>query len=303
MSTKKRPGRPSKKNVAQEATCSKDGSNIGKDGDESNADWNKVVESTNVTYNPDKVRSKQVEIAKVRVKVNEAKEELEVAVAASDFIKAQEIKDKIDQISKEQTGLESELKEIREDGNTQTLSKPSSPDNSNSNSNSNFKDSVVAKFPALFEHQDDQDESFSFDDTDDEFAPPGAKKKNKKRGRPAKKVKRLKKAKPQAPTFLPESIVGKYSVLIHREDPDYEEESKESTPDQVDDLTKIDDCDENPNFALVTDFIARFGDMVGLRTVANKDLQLMLCAQVRQNYIYHFLYLKPPMFRVQHILN
>ena len=282
MSTKKRPGRPSKKIVAEEATSSKDESNIGKTLDESNADWNKVLESSNDTYNPDKVRSKQVEIAKVRVKVNEAKEELEVAVAASDFIKAQEIKDRIDQMSKEQIDLESELREIREDCNTHTLSRPSSPNNSNSNPNS-FKDSVVAKFPALFEHQDEQDESFSFDDTDDEFAPPGAKKKNKKRGRPAKKVKRLKKAKPQAPTFLPESIVGKYSVLIHREDPDYEEDSKESTPDQVDDLTKIDDCDENPNFALVTDFMARFGDLVGLRTMANKDLQIMLCAQVVTN--------------------
>ena len=247
--------------------------------EEDDEEWNKVVEKKQVAYNPDKVRSKQVEIAKVRVKVNEAKEELEIAVTASDFIKAQEMKEKITELALEQSTLEKELKAIREG--------ESSPVVDSIEENSNSRDSVVpliTKFPALFENVEDPEEPFSHDDTDDEFAPPGAAKKKKKRkATVVKKVKRLKKSKPKAPSFLPESIVGKYSVLIHREDPDYETENKESGADQADDLTKIDDCDENPNFALVVDFLARFGDMVGLRDIATKDFQLMLCAQVAQN--------------------
>ena len=245
--------------------------------EDANDEWSKVVEKK--SYNPDKVRSKQVEIAKVRVKVNEAKEELEIAVTASDFIKAQEMKEKITELALEQSTLEKELKAIREG--------ESSPVVDSIEENSNSRDSVVpliTKFPALFENVEDPEEPFSHDDTDDEFAPPGAAKKKKKRkATVVKKVKRLKKSKPKAPSFLPESIVGKYSVLIHREDPDYETENKESGADQADDLTKIDDCDENPNFALVVDFLARFGDMVGLRDIATKDFQLMLCAQVAQN--------------------
>ena len=246
--------------------------------EDANDEWSKVVEKKSSSYNPDKVRSKQVEIAKVRVRVNEAKEELETAVAASDFIKAQEMKEKIAELALEQSALEKELKVIREGDHS-----PVDPVEENSNS----RDSVVpliTKFPALFENFEDPEEPFSHDDTDDEFAPPGASKKKKKRkAAVVKKVKRLKKSKPKAPSFLPESIVGKYSVLIHREDPDYETETKESSADQADDLTKIDDCDENPNFALVVDFLARFGDMVGLRDIATKDFQLMLCAQVACN--------------------
>ena len=46
--------------------------------EEADEEWNKVVEKKKqVAYNPDKVRSKQVEIAKVRVMVNESKEEHE----------------------------------------------------------------------------------------------------------------------------------------------------------------------------------------------------------------------------------
>ena len=250
--------------------------------EDANDEWSKVVEKK--SYNPDKVRSKQVEIAKVRVKVNEAKEELEIAVTASDFIKAQEMKEKITELALEQSTLEKELKVIREGD--------SSPVVDSIEENSNSRDSVVpliTKFPALFENVEDPEEPFSHDDTDDEFAPPGAPKKKKKRkATVVKKVKRLKKSKPKAPSFLPESIVGKYSVLIHREDPDYETENKESGADQADDLTKIDDCDENPNFALVVDFLARFGDMVGLRDIATKDFQLMLCAQVAHNSKFDF---------------
>ena len=247
--------------------------------EDANDEWNKVTERKYASYNPDKLRSKQVEIAKVRVKVNEAKEELEIAVTASDFIKAQEMKEKIAELTLEQSALEKELKVIRDGENIPVDVVEES---------SNSRDSVVpliTKFPALFENVEDPEEPFSHDDTDDEFAPPGVPKKKKKRkAAVVKKVKRLKKSKPKAPSFLPESIVGKYSVLIHREDPDYETETKDNGADQGDDLTKIDDCDENPNFPLVLDFLARFGDMVGLRDIAMKDFQLMLCAQVAHHH-------------------
>ena len=246
--------------------------------EEADEEWNKVVEKKQVAYNPDKVRSKQVEIAKVRVMVNEAKEELETAVVASDFIKAQEMKEKIAGLGNEQARLEKELKLIREG-----VQSPGDPVQENSNPRSSVVP-LITKFPALFENVEEPEETFSNDDTDDEFAPPGAPKKKKRKSTVVKKVKRLKKSKSKAPSFLPESIVGKYSVLIHREDPEYEATTTEKTADnldnQADDLTKIDDCDENPNFALVLDFLARFGDMVGLRDVATKDFQLMLCAQV-----------------------
>ena len=254
--------------------------NIQDTNEDANDEWNKVTERKYSSYNPDKLRSKQVEIAKVRVKVNEAKEELEIAVTASDFIKAQEMKEKIAELALEQSALEKELKVIRDGENI-----PVDVVEENSNS----RDSVVpliTKFPALFENVEDPEEPFSHDDTDDEFAPPGVPKKKKKRkAAVVKKVKRLKKSKPKAPSFLPESIVGKYSVLIHREDPDYETETKDNGADQGDDLTKIDDCDENPNFPLVLDFLARFGDMVGLRDIAMKDFQLMLCAQVAHHHL------------------
>ena len=279
----RRRGRGKKSGVGLLAT--EGGENDLKDANEdANDEWSKVVEKK--SYNPDKVRSKQVEIAKVRVKVNEAKEELETAVTASDFIKAQEMKEKIVELTLEQSTLEKELKVIREGD--------SSPVVDTIEENSNSRDSVVpliTKFPALFENVEEPEEQFSHDDTDDEFAPPGAPKKKKKRkATVVKKVKRLKKSKPKAPSFLPESIVGKYSVLIHREDPDYETEAKESGADQADDLTKIDDCDENPNFALVVDFLARFGDMVGLRDIATKDFQLMLCAQVAHKLKFAFFF-------------
>ena len=254
--------------------------NIQDTNEDANDEWNKVTERKYASYNPDKLRSKQVEIAKVRVKVNEAKEELEIAVTASDFIKAQEMKEKIAELALEQSALEKELKVIRDGENIPVDVVEDS---------SNSRDSVVpliTKFPALFENVEDPEEPFSHDDTDDEFAPPGVPKKKKKRkAAVVKKVKRLKKSKPKAPSFLPESIVGKYSVLIHREDPDYETETKDNGADQGDDLTKIDDCDENPNFPLVLDFLARFGDMVGLRDIAMKDFQLMLCAQVAHHHL------------------
>merc|ERR1719204_1092500 len=109
--------------------------------EEDDEERNKVVEKKQVAYNPDKVRSKQVEIAKVRVMVNEAKEELETAVAASDFIKAQEMKEKIAGLGNEQARLEKELKLIREG-----VQSPVDPVQENSNPRSSVVP-LITKFP------------------------------------------------------------------------------------------------------------------------------------------------------------
>lgn len=44
----------------------------------------------------------------------------------------------------------------------------------------------------------------------------------------------------------------------------------------TDDLTKIDHCEDNPNFAVVVDFIEKFGDHLGQKKIPIKDLQSMI---------------------------
>ena len=44
----------------------------------------------------------------------------------------------------------------------------------------------------------------------------------------------------------------------------------------TDDLTKIENCDDNPNFAVVVDFIEKFGEHIGQKKIPIKDLQTMI---------------------------
>jgi len=44
----------------------------------------------------------------------------------------------------------------------------------------------------------------------------------------------------------------------------------------TDDLTKIDHCEDNPNFAVVVDFIENFGEHLGIKRIPIKELQSML---------------------------
>jgi len=44
----------------------------------------------------------------------------------------------------------------------------------------------------------------------------------------------------------------------------------------TDDLTKIDHCEDNPNFAVVVDFIEKFGEHLGQKKIPIKDLQSMI---------------------------
>ena len=47
----------------------------------------------------------------------------------------------------------------------------------------------------------------------------------------------------------------------------------------TDDLTKIDNCEDNPNFAVVVDFIEKFGDHLGQKKIPMKELQTMISDQ------------------------
>ena len=85
-----------------------------------------------------------------------------------------------------------------------------------------------------------------------------------------------------------------YNALIHREDPcnskedscdsqlqnddnNTEDDSQKIKNDNTNDLTTIDCCSDNPNFAVVMDFMEKFGDHIGLKNIPMKELEAMLC--------------------------
>ena len=59
--------------------------------------------------NDEVIRTKQMQIAKLRVNMNEMKDQLDEAVTSQNFIMAQEIKSKMDQLEEEQIVLENQL--------------------------------------------------------------------------------------------------------------------------------------------------------------------------------------------------
>ena len=78
-----------------------------------------------------------------------------------------------------------------------------------------------------------------------------------------------------------ESLIDEYedNVLIHREDPAANETNLTNDLPIVseDSLTTIDNCNENPNFAVVVDFLERFSAYLSLKKIPIKDLQNMIC--------------------------
>ena len=50
-------------------------------------------------------------------------------------------------------------------------------------------------------------------------------------------------------------------------------------PEFRDELTLVDSCSGNPNFAVITDFISKFGEQLGLRSLAMGELERMLETQ------------------------
>ena len=84
-----------------------------------------------------------------------------------------------------------------------------------------------------------------------------------------------------------------YNTLIHRDDPNNLKEgscdsylkSEENTVDEPcrneqetsDELPVITSCSIDPNFAIVVDFMEKFGDHIGLKNIPMKHLEEMLC--------------------------
>ena len=68
-----------------------------------------VVTTADTRDNDDLVRSKQLQIAKLRVNMNMLKDQLDEAVNNQNFLSAQEIKSKMDQLEEEQIVLENQL--------------------------------------------------------------------------------------------------------------------------------------------------------------------------------------------------
>merc|ERR1719228_1236280 len=72
------------------------------------------------------IRAKKLEIAKVRVKMNELRDQLDDAVSRKDFLVAQEIKGSMDQLDDEQGILEEQLITLKNFGATPSSSEDSS---------------------------------------------------------------------------------------------------------------------------------------------------------------------------------
>lgn len=53
----------------------------------------------------------------------------------------------------------------------------------------------------------------------------------------------------------------------------------------TDDLTKIENFEDNPNFAVVVDFIEKFGEHIGQKKIPIKDLQLMINARGNEAHL------------------
>ena len=82
--------------------------------------------------------------------------------------------------------------------------------------------------------------------------------------------------------FLPSKDVKtpkkvSFNLLLHREDPErLSENVTEKKIRDPNDLTKSDCCYDNPNFAVIIDFIEKFGEDLGIKNIPMKRLQTML---------------------------
>ena len=77
------------------------------------------------------------------------------------------------------------------------------------------------------------------------------------------------------------SINGDYedNVLIHREDPSIDDDNPEFDSPHISDdlLIEKDDCSQNPNFAVIVDFMERFSAYLSFKKIPIRDLQNMIC--------------------------
>ena len=89
-----------------------------------------VVNTAEQAANDEVIRTKQLQIAKLRVNMNEMKDQLDEAVTSQNFIVAQEIKSKMDQLEEEQIVLENQLSAAKANGMAPPASAVSPSDNS-----------------------------------------------------------------------------------------------------------------------------------------------------------------------------
>ena len=82
--------------------------------------------------------------------------------------------------------------------------------------------------------------------------------------------------------------------LIHREDPCTDDPTYSKTDEDLnllDRLTTNDDCKTNPNFAVIVDFLEKFGEHLGIKSIGIRELESYLTdsgVQVHQDLVHVF---------------
>ena len=90
-----------------------------------------------------------------------------------------------------------------------------------------------------------------------------------------------------------ESITDNDRYLMHREDPCTDDvvSTKSEDGQTLDIMTTMEDCRTNPNFAVIVDFLEKFGEHLGIKSIAMRDLESHLTdsrVQVHQDLIHVF---------------
>ena len=73
-----------------------------------------------------------------------------------------------------------------------------------------------------------------------------------------------------------EEVANNDKSLIHREDPSADNDNMWTKSDEVDStdlVTSRDDCKTNPNFAVIVDFLEKFGEHLGIKSLGMRQLE------------------------------
>ena len=90
-----------------------------------------------------------------------------------------------------------------------------------------------------------------------------------------------------------ESITANDRYLIHREDPATDDvvSTKSEDGQTRDIMTTMEDCRTNPNFAVIVDFLEKFGEHLGIKSIPMRNLESHLTdsgVQVHPDLIHVF---------------
>ena len=91
-----------------------------------------------------------------------------------------------------------------------------------------------------------------------------------------------------------EEVANNDKSLIHRADPSADNDNMWTKSDEVDStdlITSRDDCKTNPNFAVIVDFLEKFGEHLGIKSLGMRQLESHLTdsqAIVHQDLIHVF---------------